>query len=44
MHPFLYPDYVEAIHSDRVRYRRAGKRFHPEETTPARQSRPANDF
>ena len=44
MHPFLYPDYIDAVLDERIRYRRAGKRFHPEETTPARQSRPADDF
>ena len=43
MHPFLYPDYLEAVHGDRIRYRRAGKRLHPGETTPARRSRPSND-
>ncbi|MEQ8439804.1 MAG: hypothetical protein RIB65_20110 [Ilumatobacter fluminis] len=44
MHPFLYPDYIEAVHGDRIRYRRAGKRIHPEATTPARQSRPADEY
>ena len=42
MHPFLYPELIDAMRDDRIRYRRAGKRFHPEQTTPARQSRPVD--
>lgn len=36
MHPFLYPEFVEAIRDDRIRYRRFGRR-HEYDRQPVRR-------
>ena len=37
MHPFLYPELVDAIHDERIRYRQAGKRFRHQDASSERR-------